>query len=208
MKTVGQIIKAERQRKNLSLESLSHLTKIDLKYLQAIESDDYQKLPSETFSKGFVRNIATRLDRDPAELVAIFRRDYKLPEKKSLQKIRPQRINFHHFSFFQYAPIFLGVAIFFLYLAFQFRVILTPPKLEVISPVSGSVLVSPLLIEGNTSVDSYLKIGEDVQVRPDENGNFSAKLNLPLGETEIQVVSTNRFGRSTTKNISLTIISK
>ena len=182
MKTVGQIIHSERVKKNLSLVQLSHLTKIDEKYLTAIEENNYLALPSETFIKGFVRNIALRLDKDPNELVAIFRRDYRIPDKKTPSQFRSPRINFSQFPLMQFFPYFLGALVFVLYLVFQFRVILTPPNLEITSPRSGSVLVSPFVLEGDTSVDAYLSIGEDVQVRPNENGHFSAKINLPLGE--------------------------
>lgn len=208
MKTVGQIIHAERVKRNISLEHLSHLTRIDIKYLSAIEADDYALLPSETFAKGFIRNIALRLDRDPQELVAIFRRDYKLPNKNNYLKSRSAKFNFSKISLLQFAPYVLGVIVFFLYLIFQFRVVLTPPNLEIISPKPDSVLVSPFTIEGNTSIDAYLFIGDDVQIRPDENGHFAAKLNLPLGETEVIVKSTNRFSRSTVRKLPLTIISK
>lgn len=207
MKTVGEIIHSERVNRNLSLEQLSHLTKIDIKYLEAIEKNDFSTLPSETFIKGFIRNISLRIDKNPDELVAIFRRDYKQSEKEvSKSKVRPHtRINF---DTSKYLPILFGAFIFVVYLIFQFRSILTPPKLSVLKPSSGSVLVSPLDIEGDTSVDAYISIGEDIQTRPDENGHFTAKVSLPIGETTLEIKAINRFGRSTAKKIPLTVISK
>jgi len=208
MKTVGQIIRNERIKKNLTLEQLSHLTKIDVKYLSAIEDDNYSQLPSETFIKGFIRNISLRIDKDPQELIAIFRRDFKAPEKKIINQNQRSRVNFSSTALFQYTPYFLGALVFLVYLGFQFRVILTPPKLNIISPATSSVLVSPVNIEGDTSPDSLIFVGEDAQIRPDENGHFSTKINLPLGETDLVIKSTNRFGRSSTRKLPLTIISK
>jgi cytoskeleton protein RodZ len=63
MKTVGQLLHAERLKKNISIEELSLATKIDGKYIEALESDRYNLLPSETFTKGFIRNLSLRSGR-------------------------------------------------------------------------------------------------------------------------------------------------
>lgn len=207
MKTVGQILRNARLQRSLSVDQLSALTKIDAKYIDALEDNRYDLLPSETFTKGFIRNISLRLDRDPNELVSIFRRDFKNPDK-------PRNPTFHHktnlFSLTssQAVPFILGGLIFVIYLIFQFRVILTPPELQIDSPTNNAVLVSPIEIEGQTAVDANLLINSDTSVKPDSAGHFFVRLSLPVGETIIEIKSTNRFGRTTLKKIPLTIVSK
>ncbi len=205
MKTVGQILKTAREEKNFSLEQLSSLTKIDVKYIAALESDAYDRLPSETFAKGFIRNLSLRLDKKPDELVAVFRRDYRQPQDKNKQPKRRQHFSFSFFNS-QFAFFGLAILVFFVYLGFQFRVILTPPKLEVQRPVPNSVLVSPLEIEGITSVDSVIKINEDTRAKPDGSGHFLVRFTLPIGETTITIQSTNRFGRSSVIKVPITIV--
>lgn len=207
MKTVGQIIKQVRTDKGFSVEQLSSLTKIDSKYIQAIEADDYSALPSETFAKGFIRNLALRLDKNPDELVAVFRRDFRQPSvNKKLFKRRKQ-VNL---SFFSSQLAFFGLAaiVFIIYLAFQFRAILTPPKLEISRPTANSVLISPLEIEGATSVDSVVLIGGDTTAKPDSSGHFLVRYTLPVGETVLEIKATNRFGRTTLHRIPITIVSQ
>ncbi len=208
MKTVGEVLHSERIKKDLSLERLSFLTKIDVKYIDALEKNNYHNLPSETFIKGFIRNLSLRLDRDPEELIALFRRGYKQTEKKSDSKILPQKRNRISFEPSHFLPFIFGGLVFLIYLGFQFRAVLSLPKLDLQKPVADSVVVSPLEVEGDTSVDSLITIGSDVKVRPDETGHFTAKLSLPIGETSLQIKATNRFGRSSTKKIPFTIISK
>jgi cytoskeletal protein RodZ len=208
MKTVGEIISTERNKKEISLEKLSQLTKIDIRYLEALEKNDFHSLPAETFIKGFIRNISLRIDKNPDELVAIFRRDYKQSEKLPQAKNITTRKNKLFFEPTRYLPYIVGSFIFLVYLGFQFRAVLTPPKLELQRPIANSVLTSPVEIEGITGVDSQLTIGEDMRIRPDENGSFTAKLSLPIGDTTLSVKSTNRFGRTTTKKLTFTIISK
>lgn len=206
MKTVGQMLHSGRQRKNLSLDQLSSLTKIDTKYIDALEHDRYHDLPSETFAKGFIRNLAQRLDLNPNELVAIFRRDFRLPDR--LRAGRPQQTLVFRGPSSQLWPFILGAAAFIIYLIFQFRAILTPPKLSITRPVSGSVLVSPIEIEGDTALDALVYINDETQAKPDNNGHFFARLNFPVGEIVLDIKVVNRFGRTSVEKIPITVISK
>lgn len=206
MKTVGQIIRTSRQKRGLSVDQLSSLTKIDSKYIDALERDDYFKLPSGTFAKGFIRNLSTRLDLNPNELVAIFRRDYRLPEQPSVTKHR-RRVSLPE-NATQIMPFVVGGLAFVIYLIFQFRAIVTPPKLTVTRPENGAVLVSPLEIEGDTAIDATIFINEETKVKPDTSGHFTARINLSIGETIIEIKTVNRFSRSSIKKIPVTVISK
>ncbi len=208
MKTVGQIIRSARLQRNLSIDQLSALTKIDAKYIDALESDRYDLLPSETFAKGFIRNLSLRLDRDPNELISIFRRDFRNPDKPRHTSIHQKTNTLFSFASSQALPFVLGGLIFIIYLIFQFRAILTPPELQVTAPAAGAVLVSPIEIEGQTSVDANIFINSDTSTKPDPTGHFLVRLSLPVGETILEIKTTNRFGRSSFKKIPLTIVSK
>lgn len=208
MKTVGQLLHGERIKRDISIEDLSRGTKIDSKYIEALENDRFDLLPSETFAKGFIRNLATSLGSDPNEFIAVFRRDYRHPEtKKTLtEKHRSTKQRLPQITS-QYLPIALGVIVFLIYLGFQFRAILTPPPLSLTKPIKGAVLTSPIDIEGNTSPDSLVTINQDNVVKPDQNGNFQLKLNLPVGETILKIKTSNRFSRVTQTEIPITVIS-
>lgn len=206
MKTVGQIIRSARLKRGFSIDQISSLTKIDSRYIAALEEDDFSKLPSETFAKGFIRNLSQRLDLNPSELIAIFRRDYRLPEQTTSSK-RSRRL-FLPDNTAQFLPFILGGLVFIIYLIFQFRAIVTPPKLRLSSPVEGAVLVSPVEIEGETAIDATVFINDETKVRPDSTGHFLARVNLPIGETIIEIKTVNRFSRSASEKISVTIISK
>lgn len=211
MKSVGQLLRLARQEKGFSIDQLSSLTKIDVRYIEALELDEYQDLPSETFTKGFIRNLALRLDRNPDELVAVFRRDYRQPSlDRPKTPIRRHNDGFSLFHLFssQFSLVILGVLVFGGYLLFQFRAILTPPPLNIVRPVTNSVLVSPLEIEGVTSADSVVFVNKDTQGKPDSSGHFILRLVLPAGETVLEIKSVNRFGRSNLQKIPITVISQ
>ncbi|MCD4801680.1 MAG: DUF4115 domain-containing protein [Anaerolineales bacterium] len=71
--TIGQILKLSREEQKLSLDDISVLTRIRVKYLSAIEADNFDALPSSVQQKGFVRAYARALALDPSPLVAQLR---------------------------------------------------------------------------------------------------------------------------------------
>lgn len=53
--------------RKIGLEDVSYSTKIHLKYLRALESDDLEGLPGKTFAKGFVNSYARAIGLDVDE---------------------------------------------------------------------------------------------------------------------------------------------
>lgn len=45
MRTVGQLLKESRKEKGFTLDQVEKATKIRVKFLTCLETDDYQKLP-------------------------------------------------------------------------------------------------------------------------------------------------------------------
>lgn len=210
MKTVGQIIYQARKEQQISIKKLSQITKIDTDYLKALEKDQYHLLPSHTFVKGFIRNVAQTLGKKPDELVAIFRRDFppSSPPKLAPDKIPSSRHSIKK-KFQSTSLIFVsGILIFLIYLAFQLRAFLIPPKLEIYQPKANAVLTSPLTIEGLTSPDSIIQINQDLIIKPDNSGYFITSTTFSLGENQIEISATNRFSRVNSKKISVTLVSQ
>ncbi|MBI2310384.1 helix-turn-helix domain-containing protein [Candidatus Collierbacteria bacterium] len=209
MKTIGEVLRTARKDLGLSLQQLSGMTKIDVRYIEAIEANDFKNLPSATFTKGFVRNLAISLGKDPDEWVALLRRDYQTTSPTNPSPIRRSR-RFSLGSLLQSQAVLLalGAVIFVVYLGFQYRAVITPPPLEINNPTKDAVTVSPVTLEGKTSSGTTVVINDDLKIVPDSSGHFQTKLNLSPGINEIKVVVLNRFSRSTTKVVNITILSQ
>jgi cytoskeletal protein RodZ len=67
--TVGTILRLKREEKNLTLDQVFQVIKIRTNYLQAIENDDFDQLPSRAQARGFIRLYANYLDLDPYPLL-------------------------------------------------------------------------------------------------------------------------------------------
>ena len=64
MTLVGDTLRRERLKRKLDLEDISRELKISTRFLQAIENDQYDKLPGGVFAKSFVRQYARLLGLD------------------------------------------------------------------------------------------------------------------------------------------------
>jgi len=85
MRTVGEVLKQEREAKFYSIDEIEKATKIRKELLIALEKDEYHKLPPTTFVQGFIKNYGRFLGLDPNKLLAIYKRDFS--DRKNPPKI-------------------------------------------------------------------------------------------------------------------------
>jgi cytoskeleton protein RodZ len=57
----GELLKRERELREISLNELTVATRVAPKFLEALENEDWAKLPGGVFNRGFVRAIARYL---------------------------------------------------------------------------------------------------------------------------------------------------
>ncbi len=77
----GERLKRERDMREVSMDELSKSTRISSRFLQALENEDWGKLPGGVFGHGFVRSIARYLGLDEEALLSEYdlARAEKLP---------------------------------------------------------------------------------------------------------------------------------
>lgn len=83
----GQFLKAERERKQLSTKTIAEALNLPDRFLQYVETGDYDKLPGLTFARGYIRIYAKYLELDNSEeLVKLFdeQTEGNVPESKAL----------------------------------------------------------------------------------------------------------------------------
>ena len=61
----GDKFRKAREAKELTLDDVSNVTKIGPRMLQAIEEENFDRLPGGVFNKGFIRAYAKHLGLDP-----------------------------------------------------------------------------------------------------------------------------------------------
>ncbi|MGB7437209.1 MAG: RodZ domain-containing protein [Candidatus Acidiferrum sp.] len=60
----GERLKRERELREVTLQEITSATRIGPRFLEALENEDWEKLPGGVFNRGFVRSIARYLGLD------------------------------------------------------------------------------------------------------------------------------------------------
>ena len=63
-KTIGDVLRLARINQGLSLEELQEKTEIQLQFLEAMEADDFDQLPSTFYARSFLRKYAWAVELD------------------------------------------------------------------------------------------------------------------------------------------------
>jgi cytoskeleton protein RodZ len=66
----GERLKRERELREVTLEEVAKSTRISERFLQALENEDWGKLPGGIFGRGFVRTVARYLGLNEEALLA------------------------------------------------------------------------------------------------------------------------------------------
>jgi cytoskeletal protein RodZ len=72
MESPGEYLKREREHRGVSLLSIQATTRVPMKYLEALEANDYDNLPHGTFTKGFIKNYCKCLGLDEVDAALRF----------------------------------------------------------------------------------------------------------------------------------------
>lgn len=56
--TIGEKLRLAREARGIALRDISEQTRISIRYLEAIETDDYKRLPGGIFNRSFIRAYA------------------------------------------------------------------------------------------------------------------------------------------------------
>ena len=82
---LGEFLRRERELRHISLDDVAEHTKISRRYLEAIEEGRYDRLPGETFARGFIRSYAQSVGLDPADTLLMY------AQARGVQDAAPQQ---------------------------------------------------------------------------------------------------------------------
>jgi transcriptional regulator with XRE-family HTH domain len=83
---LGQILRAAREQKGLTLSEVAEGTRIKVQVLEAMEHNDFRPMPAAVYAKGFIKMYAEFIGVDPAPLIAQYVAHHAPPSRRpSLQ---------------------------------------------------------------------------------------------------------------------------
>lgn len=200
--TVGELLQEERLKHSLSLQELSKKTRIRVEYLEALEANEFRKLPAATFVKGYIKMYATLFDFDYESLIGLLRRDFKESAKGTLipqDFLTPVLKKRKHIT-----PVTLTVVGLFLsfitilgYIGFQWYQLRLPPEISITEPEEFATVGPQIQVTGSTELDAVLMIdNQPVALQPD--GTFTREVSfVKEGITTITIEAKDPRGKTT-----------
>lgn len=89
---IGMRLKEAREAKNLSLQDIQDMTKIQSRYLRAIENGDFSLLPGSFYARAFIKEYAVAVGLDANELLETYSHELPVTEEDhSIDYNRVQR---------------------------------------------------------------------------------------------------------------------
>jgi cytoskeleton protein RodZ len=90
----GQILRGAREQKGWNIMQAEEITKIRVRYLEALEEENYGILPGSTYIKGFLRTYAKHLGLNSEEIVSLYKSSEVLQTPPKLEPVnQPPRKN-------------------------------------------------------------------------------------------------------------------
>jgi len=72
--SIGEKLRLEREARGIVLRDISENTRISMRYLEAIETDDYRRLPGGIFNRSFIRAYAKFIGYDENQAIEEYTR--------------------------------------------------------------------------------------------------------------------------------------
>ena len=91
LEELGALLRAERERRGLSIEDVSAHLKISVRKLRALEDGDASAMPHPAYVKGFVRSYATYLGMAASEVVEAMQVVSSHMPENTEENVRPVR---------------------------------------------------------------------------------------------------------------------
>ena len=87
MTELGTYLKEQRETLGVSLEQIQSTTKIQKRYIVAIEEGDYKQLPGAFYARAFIKTYAEALELDVDEVFETYKRDLPEPETQPVVEL-------------------------------------------------------------------------------------------------------------------------
>lgn len=198
--TVAEKLRQARQGKSIKLLEVAAKLKINIKYLEALESGEYDKLPAGVYGKNFLREYAIFLGLNYQTLILAFEAETESFKKTDHSELfSNQRAKSWHLlatpKIFKNALILIVLLLFFSYLWYVLQIAKAPPLLIINSPAENSVTSQDFIeVGGRVAEGTDVSVNGESILR-DVSGGFYKKVNLKNGLNVISIAAKKRFGQ-------------
>lgn len=201
--SIGGRLKEAREKKGMSIKEAAENIQVRAGYLESLEKGDYDNLPADVYTRGFLRKYAEFLELPIQELLDFYRKERQVFD--SIHNTREKKEAVSKNRFFNRVYITRKVAALLVaaliviivggYFWYQIRFLLSPPDLIVDNPSQDiEVSDSTINVIGRVEYDSFVKINNQDIVLGDD-GYFNQEINLKSGLNILEIKAINGLGK-------------
>lgn len=192
MITAGEVIKNKRESLGKNLNTVSVDTKIQKRFLEYIEDNQFERFDSEIFATGFLKIYSKYLGLDVEKLLALYRRSHPVNNKSSKKNSKVKSTGKK--ERIKVSPKLIGILLLSLflisiigYVGYQIYKFQKPPLLTISQPLNESVSQESIItLKGNTEDFAVVEIN-GTQTDVNDDGNFEKQLELKEGVNTISI---------------------
>lgn len=205
-KSLGEILKQARKKKEITLDQTEEETKVRVKYLRALEEGRYDNLPNDVYAIGFLGKYVDFLGLNKESLVLRYKTE-RGKEKENYKLMPTRRMREPWLFFTSKTLIILMVVLIVLgiigYIVYSVRSLTSAPNLQISSPSQEQVLKEDKVdIIGKTDAGVTLLINNQT-ILLDGNGNFNQQVKLNPGLNTFEIKAINQLKKETVKQIKI-----
>jgi cytoskeleton protein RodZ len=212
---LGDTLRQQREQMGVTMQQAAEDTRIRDKFLQAIESGDYQSLPGTVYTKGFLRNYAHYLNLDAEEMLALYTGERGGADPaRSFAPMRPLVKRSFIFTPTVLVPVLVlaGIGLFVAYFYYQFTSFAVAPHVDITDPPGDAVSqAAEYTVKGKTNPDGRITVsvspGLDPlgDVKPAADGTFSVVVPLKPGPNHVEVRVLDAAGKLAVASRTITL---
>jgi cytoskeletal protein RodZ len=194
---LGDALRLQREAMGVTMEQAAEDTRIRTKFLQAIESGDYQSLPGTVYTKGFLRNYAEYLNLDAEEMLALYTGERGGSEPvRTFAPMKPLVKRSFIFTPTVLVPVVVlaAIVLFIAYVYYQFTNFAVAPRVDITDPPGDAFSpAAEYTVKGRTNPDGRITVrvspGQDTinDVKPARDGTFSVTVPLKPGPNHVEI---------------------
>jgi transcriptional regulator with XRE-family HTH domain len=204
VETISEQLRSSRQGRGLKLEKVARETRINIKYLDALEKGRFELLPRGVYGKNYLTEYANYLKLNTAQLLDLFDEEVApMLKNRQTELFNTQVVKRHYFLSFPkiLRGILIGLLVLIagMYLAIRLRSLIAPPTLIINKPADNELFnVSSVELQGNTEPETQLIVNGE-EIISDAYGRFTENINLKKGINFITITAKKKYGREKTE---------
>jgi transcriptional regulator with XRE-family HTH domain len=201
--TLGEKLRALRRSRAVSLPMLEEKTRIQKRYLEALERGWYDELPEPMYTRNFLKAYARALAADEDYFLELYEEEVGRTDLLDPHRLPRTRVRKSRFFVFSRLTTTIVVAlpalIIVTYLLWQTTSLIKPPELVLLNPSDGSAVSTALLaVEGYVADNDVTVIVNGETVIVNQDYHFETEVDLTRGLNVVTISAKRRYSRVAT----------